>query len=283
MSDSTTPRARALAAIVAALFLSACEPGAVEWEGETSRAPAPPDSAYGTLAIDSLGSVTFGAGGPITPPVDYQGRACAGTLRFASARDRLGRELTAAAWWSLRPDSSARLVAALSPNRGATWSPAAPVDTLDRSARGCTRPAPAVAIEPRSGYVNVAYWLDAPEGPGVFFSHSMDEGTTYHAPVPIVYGERPAAVAIAASGDTLAIAYEDPNAPEPAVGLALSMTQGHLFERKGIVASPRGTRAERPLVAVRGSRLRIAWVEPGEGAGQVVVRQGTVRRLGQGS
>ena len=268
-------------ALLAILFLAACEPGAVEWEGELARHAAPPDSALPSLAFDSSGALSSGTGG-VTPPVDYQGRACAGSVRFGTARDRLGRELTAAAWWSLRPDSSARLVAALSPNRGATWSPAAPVDTLDRSARGCARPAPAVTIEPRSGYVHVAYWLEAPEGPGVFFSHSMDEGATYHAPVPIVYGEQPADVAIAASGDTLAIAYEDPNTPSPAIGLALSKTQGHLFERKGIVASPRGSRAEHPVVGIRGATLLVGWTEPGDGVSEVVVRRGTVNRLEQG-
>jgi hypothetical protein len=124
--------------------------------------------------------------------------------------------------------------------------------------------------------------MEAPEGPGVFFSHSMDEGASYHAPIPIIYGNRPAAVAIAASGDTLAIAYEDPNSATPAIGLALSKSQGHLFERKGILASARGARAERPLVAVQGSTLLVGWLEPGEGAGDVVVRRGSVRQLEQG-
>jgi hypothetical protein len=267
---------------VAALFLlAACEPGAIEWQGEVSRRPAPPDSMLATLGFDARGNVVSTADG-VTPPLDYAGRACAASVRFGSARDRLGRELTAAAWWSLRPDSSVRLVAALSPNRGATWSPAAPVDTLDASRRGCARPAPAVAIDPKSGYIHVAYWMEAPEGPGVFFSHSMDEGASYHAPIPIIYGNRPAAVAIAASGDTLAIAYEDPNAATPAIGLALSKSQGHLFERKGILASARGARAERPLVAVQGSTLLVGWLEPGEGAGDVVVRRGSVRQLEQG-
>ncbi|HEU4538139.1 MAG TPA: sialidase family protein [Polyangiaceae bacterium] len=276
MSNST-----ARIAVVAMLFLAACEPGAVEWQGELARHPAPPDSVLASLGFDASGKLASAAA-DVTPPVDYQGRACAATVRFGVARDRLGRELTAAAWWSLRPDSSVWLVAALSPNRGATWSPAAPVDTVDTGTRGCARPAPAVAIDPKSGYVHVAYWLEAPEGPGVFFSHSMDEGATYHAPIPIVYGNRPSAVAIDASGDSLAVAYEDPNSASPAIGLALSRTQGHLFERKGIVASPRGARAERPLVGLQGSTLLVGWIEPGEGAGDVVVRRGSVKQLEQG-
>jgi len=101
----------------------------------------------------------------------------------------------------------------------------------------------------------------------------MDEGASYHAPIPIIYGNRPAAVAIAASGDTLAIAYEDPNSATPAIGLALSKSQGHLFERKGILASARGARAERPLVAVQGSservHVRIDWVGGGSTTGEV--------------
>ena len=60
-----------------------------------------------------------------------------------------------------------------------------PVDTLDRGTRGCARPSPAISFDPAGGYVHVVYFLDAPEGPGVFFAHSMDRGATLHSPVAI--------------------------------------------------------------------------------------------------
>ena len=52
------------------------------------------------------------------------------------------------------------------------------------------------------------------------------------AALVIVYGERPVAAAVSAAGDTVVVAYEDPNRRTPQVMLAISYTAGHLFETR---------------------------------------------------
>ena len=60
------------------------------------------------------------------------------------------------------------------------------------------------------------------------------------------------------NGDTVAVAFEDPNSRMPRLGLALSMTQGHIFERRAAVSDENGE-ARTPRIAVRGGRIAIAW------------------------
>jgi hypothetical protein len=130
--------------------------------------------------------------------------------------------------------------------------------------------------------VHVAYSLTAPEGPGVFFSHSMEHGTMFHAPVPLVYGERPARTSIAAHGDTVVVAYEDPNAMPPRVAVAISHSMGHIFDER-LPVSGSNVGASDPRIARRGRRLAVAWVEQtGRGGASgppvTVVRVGELRR-----
>ena len=132
------------------------------------------------------------------------------------------------------------------------------VDTADRGANGCRRPAASVAADAATGYVHVAYALVAPGAPGVFFAHSMPGHFMFHAPVPIVYGERPGRTSVAASGDVVAVAYEDPNAAEPRVGLALSRTLGHTFEHRVAASTGVGAAVE-PRVALAGGTVAVAW------------------------
>ena len=263
---------------IAALLLAACANDPVQWDQGLERQAIPGDSAAARVGFDAAGRFVPLEAPRLVAPVQYQIGGCPGSLRYATTVDRGGRALAAAVWWAVQPDSSARLVAAMSADSGRTWSPASPVDSLDRSGRGCARPAAAVAIEPRTRYVHVAYFLEAREGPGIFFSHSMDEGRMFHSPVAIVYGERPADVAVAASGDTVAVAYEDPNAKRPGIALALSATQGHIFEQKVIAVSPGSASAESPHVSLHGGRVMVGWIERPEGGGPaaLVVRRGRV-------
>ena len=261
-----------------ALSVAACDASPIAWQPATSRVAVGADTAA-AFAFDSTLALVPAPAPAVIAPTDYEARGCAGSLRLGTARDRLGRTLVAGAWWAIRADSGANLLAAVSADGGRTWTVTAPVDTTDAGHRGCARPAPAVAIEPRTRYVHVAYFLDAREGPGVFFAHSMDEGRMFHAPVPVVYGERPAHVAIAAAGDTVIVAYEDPNTAQRAIGLAISVTQGHLFEKKAVSASPSSGPAEVPRVGVKGGRVAVGWLERGAapGASALVVRQGRVK------
>jgi hypothetical protein len=139
------------------------------------------------------------------------------------------------------------------------WSEPSPVDTTDTGVTGCRRGPPSIAADSASGYVHVAYALRGREGPGLFFSHSMDAGATFHEPVPIVYGERLGRTSVASDGDHVAVAFEDPNSGMPRVGLALSRTMGHIFEERIVPVSSDNGRAWRPLVAVRGKRIAVAW------------------------
>jgi hypothetical protein len=179
---------------------------------------------------------------------------CPGSLALA----RMGRRLYAV-WWAVRSDSGARLLSARTDDDGATWSAPSAVDTTDSGVNGCGRAPASIAADGRSGYVHVAYALQASEGPGLFFAHSMDSGTTFHAPVAIFYGDRLGRSSVAADGDVVAVAFEDPNSTTPRIGLALSRTMGHIFEERMLPISSDHGIAVRPLTAVRGRRIAVAW------------------------
>jgi hypothetical protein len=162
-------------------------------------------------------------------------------------------------WWAPRPDSGARLLSARSADAGRSWTVPAAVDTLDRGVAGCRREPAAIAADSASGYVHVAYGLQAPEGPGLFFSHSMDGGVTFHSPVPILYGERLGRTSVAADRDLVVVGFEDPNSSTPRIGLAMSRTMGHIFEERIVPVSDDHGVASRPAAAVRGRHVALAW------------------------
>jgi len=133
-----------------------------------------------------------------------------------------------------------------------------PVDTADRSAIGCTRPPPALTVV--GDDVHVAYAMTAPEGTGVFFSHFMYG--MFHSPVAVIYGERLVATSIAAQGDTVAVAYEEPNGSRERIDVALSTTMGHIFEWR-TEATRDVDNARLPSVALRRKTIAVAWVPVG--------------------
>jgi hypothetical protein len=239
-------------AALLALLASACADAPVEWTATSSSSMPASETPLtvtpdGAIVPDTLAQLA----GRITPP---PGPLCPGSLQLA----RAGRTLHAV-WWAPRADSGALLLSARSTDEGRTWGPAAPVDTLDRGVSGCRRAPPAIAADSASGYVHVAYGMTAPEGPGLFFSHSMDGGALFHSPVPIFYGERLGRVSVAADHDLVAVAFEDPNSRTPRVGLALSRTMGHIFEHRLLPVSDENGAASHPMTAVQGNRIAIAW------------------------
>ncbi|HYD54543.1 MAG TPA: hypothetical protein VEA99_18055 [Gemmatimonadaceae bacterium] len=245
---------RAAAPLVA--LLSACSRGPVEW----AAAPSSLDQAAAgrQLALDASGAPTLAPPPPL-PPTLPAGPRCDASVRVATL-PRGAARATVVVWWAPRADGSAALLAAESLDEGRTWSAAVPVDTLDRGTNGCARPAPAIAADSASGYAHVAYPLWAPEGPGVFVSHTMPGHFMFHTPIVVSYGDRPGAVSVAASGNDVAVAYEDPNARAPRVGLALSRTQGHVLEHRALAPASAGD-ASTPLVALRDGRIAVAWVQ----------------------
>ena len=150
------------------------------------------------------------------------------------------------------------------------------VDSTDTGRVGCRRPPPSIAADREN--VHVAYAMAAKEGPGIFASHSMDRGMTFHSPVAVVYGERLGLTAIAARGDTVAVAYEDPNSDPQRVGLAFSRTMGHTFEARQLV-SPVTSPAHDPGVAVGGGRIAVTWLRGAatDVSGPRVLRMGVTR------
>jgi hypothetical protein len=167
-----------------------------------------------------------------------------------------------AVWWAARPDGSAALYLSRTSDDGRTWSAPLAVDSLDRSEGGCDRPAPSVAVDSLNGYVHVAYSMTAPEGPGVFYAHQMDQRAAFERPQVIVYGDRPAATSVTSVGDRVVVAYEDPNTGgRPFVSIALSRTAGHSWAER-VPVTGGSVAAERPVVALRGrDEVVLGWVE----------------------
>lgn len=200
------------------------------------------------------------AGTPAEPreiPGDVKPQLTTGCL--ASLRVATSEGSAFATWWETRPDSSGVLLVSRSMH-GGPWEPPVVADSTDKSARGCGRPPPALAADAKSGYVHIAYFVEQSNGPGVFFAHSMDSAATFHAPVPIVFGNNPSRVSIDAEGDRVIVAFEDPNANQPMVGISLSRTMGHIFEYRTQASSANG-RARQPVVRLDGDSIRLWWSE----------------------
>jgi hypothetical protein len=173
----------------------------------------------------------------------------------------------------------------------AVWRGPVMVDTLDqgagdanateRGAVGCNRAAPALAVDARNGYVHVAYAINAPEGPGVFYAHQMDPRSAFELPQVMLYGDRRMGAArVSTDGDVVAVAYEDPNAPlaRGRIGLAVSYSAGHAFEPRQSVS--RDGRAVDPYVMVRGRAVVVGWSDVDSSVSAVSafrMRRGKVR------
>jgi hypothetical protein len=228
-------------------------------------ASGPPD---GRLTIDSAGHTRF-IDDSSTPPTPSFPGVCAGSVRAATHAHQ-----TRAVWWGLRPDSSSILYTAASTDSGKTWSTPVKVDTADTGVRGCQRPAPMIAAV--GDDLHIAYSMTAQEGSGVFFAHFL--GSMVHSPVAVIYGDRVVPTAIAADGNRVAVAYEQPNGSRHQIGLALSSTQGHIFETH-LTASRDIDDATSPQVAIAGNAIAVSWLTPrsGDTTTARVVRVGHIR------
>jgi hypothetical protein len=238
-------RLSSLVVIVAAAGV-ACDRPPVEWTDPVSIQDV---NGPTRLTIDSGGHaalVADPARAAIAPPSPG--------LCTTSLRTIPGSAHMYAAWWSVRPDSSSVLSIASSPDSGKSWAKGVAMDTTDVSSTGCNRPPPSVATVGDDLFV--AYSMVAPEGRGVFFAHSM--GPMVHAPVAVIYGDRLVPTAIAAEGDNVAVAYEDPNGSRQQVAVAFSVTQGHIFSWHS-TASRSVDVAATPAIALAGRELAVSW------------------------
>ncbi len=263
---------RRLPPTLAVLLLAACVPQPVLWDAEVDRLPgALADSAR--LEFDRALVPRYGfAWAPPSWPAEAS--QCTATLRAAIAPNGTAY----ASWFTVRNDSSVVLRVARSDDRGLHWLGAVTADATDVGRAGCARNAPFVSVDSLNDYVHVVYHLVAREGAGIFFAHSMDGGALFHEPVPIVYGDRPSASSVASIGDTVIVAYEDPNSRSPRLGLAISFTQGHIFATRTDASDETGE-ARTPRVVVRGGRVAVAWTvtQQGGGAPRTALRLGTLQ------
>lgn len=182
-------------------------------------------------------------------------------------------------WWQVRPDSSAALLAEQRDATGAVMRRVA-VDSVDKATLGCARPAPAITVDSVNGYVHVGYYMVAPEGPGIFYAHLMDmRASHFERPLAIVYGEKPAGIAVASRGDTVAVVYEDPNSELGRIAMSMSFTAGHRFEQTArlIPVSTSSQQASAPqIVRLAGAQLWIGWTEDSQSGRAFLLRRARI-------
>jgi hypothetical protein len=225
----------------------ACESDPVRWSEPVA---ATVTAGQAELVVDSAGRTSW-RDGPA-----WHGRSPLPDACATSVRVHAGAHALYGVWWAVRADSSAVLRAGHSLDAGVSWRRILVVDSADASPVGCRRPSPSIAVVGDDVYV--AYAMKAPDGTGVFFAHSLDGGTMFHAPVAVVYGGRLVATAIASDGHRVALAYEEPNGTMPRVDVALSRTQGHIFDAR-VRASPEDRDIVFPAVAISGSMIAVGW------------------------
>lgn len=231
---------------VTAFALVGCVGEPVEWGDVSYRGSQ--------LGDPDARSAVFSANLPsVSGGVDH----CLRSIRVANAGSDLFR-----VWWTSRSDSSVVLSMQRVRDGGASWDAPVTVEGRDRGRRGCDRPAPGVFYDSASGYFHLVYFIESASGAGVFFAHSMDKGAMFHSPVPVVYGNAPAAASVAANGDSVIVVFEDPNATAPRIGIALSHSTGHVFETRGD-ATPDDVPAVTPWVTLDHRKITVWW-KPGE-------------------
>jgi hypothetical protein len=254
---------RRTARLLLVLLLAACVHEPVEWGNVSYR--------QSQLGDPDTRSAVMSANMPV---IAGMSATCIGSIRTAGNASELFR-----VWWSSRSDSNVVLWMQRSGDQGRTWQAPVEVESRDRGRRGCDRPAPGIFYDLSSGYVHLVYFIEASDGAGVFFAHSMDQGGMFHSPVPVVYGNSPSLASVAAHGDSVVVVFEDPNSTRPTIGIVLSHVTGHIFDQRAQV-TPDDVLAIAPWVALDHNRIRVWWKTPDDSvrrAEQVGYRDGIWR------
>ena len=247
---------KASRAVLVVALVVGCGGDGLVWTDPTTLADGLSEAR---LVVDEHGRANFVLEPSVRVEPAAGGRICPGSARAARQHDAT----IVATWWTVRDDSSATLLAAVSPDGGASWRPPVRVDTLDVSTVGCGRPAPSIAAS--GGFVHIAYAVRGPEGAGVFYAHSMTLGRSFEPPMAIVYGERLTTAAVSADAGIVGVAYEDPNGRDPQIGLAISRDWGHIFADRVRGSTGIGA-AAMPQVAVTGRQIAVSWLQRSRGA-----------------
>ncbi len=242
---------RRTARLSLALLLAACVHEPVEWGDVSYRQSqlGDPDTRSGVMSANM-------------PVIAGMSATCIASIRTAGNASELFR-----VWWSSRSDSNVVLRMQRSGDQGRTWQAPVEVESRDRGRRGCDRPGPGIFYDPSSGYVHLVYFIEASDGAGVFFAHSMDQGGMFHSPVPVVYGNSPSLASVAAHGDSVVVVFEDPNSTRPTIGIVLSHVTGHIFDQRAQV-TPDDVLAIAPWVALDHNRIRVWWKTPDDSVGR---------------
>ncbi len=243
-------RNRCIGALI--LVITACAPEPIEWQ-------APRDmggtiTATTRLVMDQGGTPRL-VDQPL-PTIGLPAAACSTSVVVARAR---GDEWYAT-WFLARFDSSVVLVVARSIDGGTTWGTPVAADGRDRGRRGCSRPRPALTADSATAYVHASYFIEPIEGAGVWYTHSMEQGTVWHQTIGVLYGDEPVVASIASAGDTVLVAYEHPGSGGSRLGVAISRQAGHTFAERLRVVRVSGTVRE-PRIALRDGRIALAWLE----------------------
>jgi hypothetical protein len=246
-----------------ALLLTGCVNEPVQWGDVSYRGSQLGDPDARSAVMSANLPVIAGAIAP-----------CIRSIRAAGAGSELFR-----VWWASRSDSNVVLSMQRSADQGATWQPPVEIESRDRGHRGCARPAPGIFYDSSNAYVHLVYFIEASDGAGVFFAHSMDKGEMFHSPVPVVYGNSPSVASVAAHGDSVVVVFEDPNSTTRRIGIVLSNVTGHIFDQRA-QATPDDVPSIAPWVALDHNRIRVWWKTPSDSAGsteRVGYRDGTWR------
>lgn len=183
------------------------------------------------------------------------------------------------AGWNARTGA---LTVMRSADGGSSWEGPVIPDSRESPELPCRRIPPSLFADSGNGFLHVAYFVEAPAGAGVYYVHSMDAARLtqvgpgmFEQPVALTYGRRPARTSVASRGDTVIVAYEDPNSARGGIQLAISSTAGHSFDSRA--ALPGGTGAvARPHVELAAGRVTVTWREM-TGASRTLRRSGSFR------
>ncbi|MGI8619889.1 MAG: hypothetical protein ACR2L6_12515 [Gemmatimonadaceae bacterium] len=226
----------------------------------------------GACAGDGIawGPVSYGEPPPQpkveSPTLPHRGGAgCADVVLAARGEARY------AAWWQAGAGGGSVLMLARSPDGGARWETPIVADGRDAGGLRCARPLPSLFADETTEYLHVTYHISPRGSPGVYFTHSMKASAlgasgegVLHMPVAVTYGARPVRSSVGGRGDTVVVAFEDPNSVKPRILLAFSTGAGHLFSTHAAV-SPPGNAATSPRVALVGDSVRVYWLEEAAG------------------
>jgi hypothetical protein len=192
--------------------------------------------------------------------------ACAATM----VAEPLHGDTVVAVWWAREADG-VRLQTARSDDGGYNWRTTV---SLPATAARCPALPPAIGGDSVSGRVAVAAVAVVPPAasPTLVVSRSERLATAFAPPTPVLVTE-PTPVAVALSGQTVAVVYlAGGMGSPPRAWLALSRDGGQIFPVRTGVSSASAV-ASAPAVAVRDSLVAVAWNEPAA----AVVKSGRLR------